>query len=110
MLHWGLNGPHRVVNHDCLNVSVTTEHWAADIRNSYAVRYANALLRRYAGIKHPSPTMQGPSLYAKAALALAHKTIRRKSKASAVPARYDFRLDRDNVGRILDVPPAIAAE
>jgi hypothetical protein len=54
--------------------------------------------------------MQGPSLYAKAALALAHKATRRKAKASSVPARYDFRLDRDNAGRILDVPPAIAAE
>jgi hypothetical protein len=110
MLHWGLNGPHRVVNHDCLNVSVTTEHWAADIRNSYAVRYANALLRKYAGVKNPAVTTQGPMLYAKAALAVTHRAMRRQAKASSAPTRYDFRLDRDNAGRILDVPPAIAAE
>jgi hypothetical protein len=110
MLHWGLNGPHRVVNHDCLNVSITTEHWAADIRNSYAVRYANALLRRHAGMNNPSVTTRGPTLYTKAVLALAHRKLRRKAKASAIPQNYDFKLDRENAGRMLDVPPQIAAE
>ena len=27
LLHWALNGPHRVANHDTLSVSLTTEHW-----------------------------------------------------------------------------------
>ncbi len=31
MLHWALNGPHRVMNHDSLNVSLTTEHWTPEI-------------------------------------------------------------------------------
>ena len=32
MVHWPLNCPHRVENEDCLNVSVTTEHWTNDLR------------------------------------------------------------------------------
>ena len=32
MLHWPLNSPHRVDNHDCLNVSLTTEYWTDPIR------------------------------------------------------------------------------
>ncbi len=108
MLHWPLNGPHRVVNHDCLNVSVTTEHWTGAIRKSYAVRYANGLLRQ-AGVKNPSSGTRGTSVYAKAALTLAHRALLRKTPKSATPV-YDFKLDRAMRGRLVDLPPAIAAE
>lgn len=69
MATWPLNGPHRVVNHDCMNISVTTEHWTNPIRNSYAVHYANGVLRRRFGVNNTSFVKEGPSLYAKAALA-----------------------------------------
>lgn len=108
MVHWPLNGPHRVVNHDVLNISVTTEHMTDDLRNAYGVRYANGLLRRHLGLK-PNAALKGPSVYPKAALALAHKTLRRKPKASASPV-YDFRLDSAASGGLVDLPPAIAAE
>jgi len=34
MVHWPLNCPHRVENEDCLNISVTTEHWTTDLRST----------------------------------------------------------------------------
>lgn len=72
MLHWPLNGPHRVVNLDCFNVSVTTEHWTNRIRASYAVHYANGILRRH-GWRTLSHRTSGPGFWAKAALAAAYK-------------------------------------
>ena len=72
MLHWPLNGPHRVVNHDCVNVSFTTEHWTDEIRRSYAVNYSNGLIRK-AGVGRLSQTLTGPSAYAKLAMAAAVK-------------------------------------
>lgn len=46
MAHWPLNSPHRIVNGDCVNVSVTTEHFTSHLRNAYLVNYANGLCRR----------------------------------------------------------------
>ncbi|NND49407.1 MAG: hypothetical protein HKN60_04065, partial [Rhizobiales bacterium] len=59
MLHWPLNGPHRVVNLDCFNISVTTEHWSPEIRASYACHYANGILRRH-GVANPVHQTSGP--------------------------------------------------
>ena len=74
-LNWGLNGPHRVVNENCLNISATTEHWTADVRNSYAVNYANGVLRKKFGATSLSQKSDGLSVYPKAALALAWKKL-----------------------------------
>ena len=46
MLHWPLNGPHRVINADCMNISVTTEHYTDAIRKTYSLNYANGIIRR----------------------------------------------------------------
>jgi hypothetical protein len=73
MLHWPLNCPHRVTNHDCLNVSMTTEHWTDQLRNVYAVNYANGVLRRALGRKQLSRSTSGPAFWGKAALTAAMK-------------------------------------
>ena len=92
MLHWPLNAPHRVENLDCLNVSLTTEHWADDLRASYAVHYANGVLRRWTGGQQLARQTSGAGLYAKMALAAAVKysgiTRRRQRKF-----RIDFQVD-----------------
>tara|TARA_R110002124_G_scaffold109676_8_gene262817 strand:+ start:937 stop:1896 length:960 start_codon:yes stop_codon:yes gene_type:complete len=69
MLHWPLNGPHRVVNQDMLNVSFTTEHWTDELRRHYAVNYANGILRARTGRQSLSQSVDGLSYYAKLALA-----------------------------------------
>lgn len=68
MLHWRLNGPHRVTNADCLNVSVTTEHWTPKIRRSYAMNYGNGVLRGELGWTPKSRATSGPAFWAKVAL------------------------------------------
>eukprot|EP00439_Symbiodinium_sp_Y106_P088057 s1_g593.t1 len=68
MLHWALNGPHRVTNGNCLNVSVTTEHWTGPIRRSYAMNYGNGVLRSELGWTPRSRAISGPAFWGKVAL------------------------------------------
>jgi len=73
MLHWPLNGPHRVVNHGMLNVSFTTEHWTDDLRKHYAVNYANGVLRNKLGMQKLSQQVTGLSYLTKLGIAGAVK-------------------------------------
>lgn len=103
MLHWPLNGPHRVDNHDCLNVSITTEHWTKSLRNAYAVNYANGLLRK-AGLNRLSQPDRGPGLWGRLALAGAVK-FSGAGKKTAKPYQIDFRVDPEAPGAVRDITP-----
>ena len=103
MLYWPLNCPHRVENHDCLNVSVTTEHWTDELRNVYAVNYANGIIRRATGAKALSMHTSGPSFWGKAAFA----AIMKKSGLQARNQRkrlIDFAVDPRAPDGVRDVP------
>jgi hypothetical protein len=103
MLHWPLNCPHRVMNHDCLNVSMTTEHWTDALRNVYAMNYANGILRRSLGAQNLSRATSGPGFWAKAGLAAA-------MKASGLQKRHqrrrliDFAVDPRAPDGVRDIP------
>jgi hypothetical protein len=71
MLHWALNGPHRVSNLDGFSVSLTTEHWTSQIRRSYAMHYGNGILRNKAHWTPRSSSLDGPGFWAKAGLTAA---------------------------------------
>lgn len=103
MLYWPLNCPHRVENYDSLNVSVTTEHWTSQLRNVYAVNYANGLLRQ-AGIKDLSNCTSGMPFHGKLALAAAHK-ISGAGRRRAKPYLIDFRVDPQSAGGYRDIQP-----
>lgn len=103
MLHWPLNYPHRVENHDCLNVSVTTEHYTKPIRASYAVNYANGLLRK-AGLPNPAQSISGISALAKTALAAGVKFSGIRNK-SAKPYLIDFCVDPVSPNCVRDIEP-----
>ncbi|MEM9330662.1 MAG: hypothetical protein AAGA53_05005 [Pseudomonadota bacterium] len=103
MVHWPLNCPHRVVNEDCLNVSVTTEHWTDDIRKSFAVNYANGVLRRTFGMKDLSQSIDGSSVYAKAALAVVWRKLK-LDQTKKVVRMVDFTLDPKAETGIVDIP------
>ncbi|MEJ1159394.1 hypothetical protein [Prosthecomicrobium sp. N25] len=92
MLHWPLNCPHRIVNHDCLNVSFTTEHWTDELRNAYLVNYANGILRRYVPGARLSQSTDGIAAMAKCGLAAAYK-VTGLQKARKRPFTIDFRVD-----------------
>jgi hypothetical protein len=96
MLHWPLNGPHRVKNYDCVNISLTTEHLTPQIRRHYAMNYGNGVLRSL-GWTPRSRKSDGIAFLPKAALALAwHKagmdkrqTFRRNIEFQVDPAAPD---------------------
>lgn len=75
MAHWPLNGPHQVINEDSLNISVTTSHWSSEIRNQYAVHYANGVMRQNFGLTPQNSQPHGLHVYPKAALALLWKKL-----------------------------------
>ena len=92
MITWPLYAPHRVQNHDCLNVSVTMEHWTKEIWNAYAVHYGNGVLRRTIGWRNPSTRYHGLHVYPKAAAAFAWKKMGKQISGDVVKKR-DFRID-----------------
>ncbi len=104
MLTWPLNAPHRVTNHDCLNISLTTEHWTTPIRNSYAVHYANGVLRRQFGLSALHHSVRSPMLYPKLAFAAAAKYLaRRNVQKTRTPV--DFRVDPTAPNGFVDIAP-----
>lgn len=103
MLHWPLNCPHRIENKNCLNISVTTEHYTNDIRKSYAVNFANGILRRKFGMNSLSPSITSPSAYPKAAMALMWKKLN-LGKGSQFKSMIDFTIDPLSESGIVDIP------
>jgi hypothetical protein len=100
MLTWPLYAPHKVENHDCLNISVTMEHWTTPIWNSYAVHYGNGVLRRTLGLKNSSTRDHGIHVYPKAAAAFLWKKAGRQIEGDVVKTR-DFRISSESAnGRV----------
>lgn len=91
MITWPLYAPHRIRNHDCVNISVTMEHWTKSIWNSYAVQYGNGVLRRMVGAKQLSSQPSGLHVYPKATLAFAWKKAGKQKKGDVVERR-DFEI------------------
>jgi hypothetical protein len=94
-----------VQNHDCLNISVTMEHWTDPIWRSYAVHYGNGVLRRSLGLQKLSTTSDGLSVYPKAASALVWKKLGRQIKGDVIKRR-DFRIDASSPNGRRDIAEA----
>lgn len=103
MLHWPLNCPHRIVNQDCLNVSMTTEHWTNAIRNVYAANLTNGILRRSFRSREFSRHTSGPAFWGKLFLAAAYKSGGLQ-KARQRKRQIDFAVDPSAPDGIRDVP------
>lgn len=88
MLHWTLNAPHRVGNHDSMNVSLTTEHWTKEIRRFYAMNYGNGLLRSLFGATPRSRALTGAAFWAKAGLTVAGRALAGHDRQVRPGARY----------------------
>lgn len=82
MLHWELNGPHRVENANCLNVSLTTEHWTPPIRRHFAMNYGNGVLRREFGWTPKSRKITGPAFWAKVAITAGWRAMGMQQKTA----------------------------
>ncbi len=92
MVTWPLYAPHKVENGDCLNVSVTLEHWTQSIWNSYAVHYGNGVLRRTLGLQNTSTRDYGMHVYPKAVSAYLWKKSGRQTAGDVIKQR-DFCID-----------------
>jgi len=106
MLNWPLNAPHRVENLDTICVSVTTEHWTREIRNTYAVRYANGLLRNQLGIHPPPPDTRGTRFWLRAALAAGVKKSGLLKRYQA-DKRIEWQLDPDTPSGVRPITPFV---
>lgn len=102
MIHWPLNGPHRVVNEGMLNVSFTTEHWTDELRKHYAVNYANGILRSKLGLQKLSQQVTGLSYYAKLATAAAVKFTPLNPQKKKV-YKVDFQVDPSTPEGVRDI-------
>ncbi|MEO1720040.1 MAG: cupin-like domain-containing protein [Pseudomonadota bacterium] len=109
MLHWPLNCPHRIVNADCLNVSFTTEHWTSELRNAYAVNYANGVLRNRLGLRKLAQPQSGAGLHARMAIAGAWK-MAGLQKGRTHRKVIDFKVDPNAPNSVADLTPAEAGE
>ncbi len=103
MAYWPLHAPHRVENEDCLNISLTLEHWDTDVRNLYAVHYGNGVLRRTLGYHAANHQPHGFHIYPKAALSLAWKKLGMESK-TVFKDEVDFKIDASKPLGLADIP------
>ena len=103
MLHWPVNCPHRIVNADCLNVSFATEHWTDELRNVYAVNYANGILRRKLALSEIARPYAGPGLYARMGLAAAWKYAGMQ-KQREQRYKIDFKVDPSAPFSVRSIP------
>lgn len=101
MAHWPLNGPHRVENRDCLNISITTEHWTPEIRRHFAVHYGNGILRQF-GWNPKSTDLYGPNAWAKIGMTAAWR-LSGQQKRQAFKRKMRFRLDSKEPGLLVPI-------
>lgn len=67
-VHWPQNAPHRVVNGDSVNVSLSTEHFTAAGQRRYQLYLANRYLRLHWGRQNLSVREDGAMAWSKTAL------------------------------------------
>ena len=106
MLHWPLNAPHRVENADVLNVSMTTEYWSEAIRRRQMVTMGNGILRNKLNIVPKSLATQGLGFWAKAALQAGVRRTGLLKQMRKAKRPIDFKLDKNNLGQIIDLASA----
>ena len=104
MLHWPLNAPHRVDNHDCLNVSMTMEYFTDKIRRSHMVTIANGILRHKMGFSPRSQATDGPGFWTKAVFQKAMKNTSWVKRENKPRKPSSFTLDRSRPGAVVDLP------
>lgn len=104
MATWPLNGPHRVENADCLNISITMEYWTHDIRARYKVSMANAILRRKFGVTPKSIATRGVNYHAKDVLQALYRRSGLIKAHQRAQHNVDFQLDPANENGIIDIP------
>ncbi len=101
MLHWPLNAPHRIENHDCLNISVTTEYWTRQALLNQRLNMANGTLRYRLGVTPKSRSTKGPGFFSKSVVQAILSRTGWLEKARTSNKPLEFALDSAQLGRAL---------
>lgn len=99
MVSWPQNAPHRLVNDDCVNVSLSIEHQTPEALLRANVIYANGIIRRRIGSRPRLQDGFNAANLAKFGLARALKAARKPQTKPAIPP--SFRLCERRPGTIL---------
>jgi hypothetical protein len=105
MLTWPLNSPHRIENHDCLNISITTEHWTDANRRSQKVNLANAILRQHLHWAPRSRSIHGMGYLAKTVLQAAWRRSPWAASTQRAHRPVEFCLSPDAPEGVRDLTP-----
>jgi hypothetical protein len=106
MVHWPHFAPHRVVNYDVMNISMTVDFSTDPILRAQMVNYANGILRHGFGWTPRSRGVSGVPFWTKAVLQKAFRNAPWIKKQKTKNAQIEFRLDRTEIGSIIDLPAA----
>ena len=82
---------------------VSASHWADDLRATYAVNYANGILRQKLGMQNLARATSGLGYYSKLALAGAVKFSGLQKKRE-MKFKIDFAVDPAARGSVRDIP------
>jgi len=104
MLSWPVNSPHRVDNEDCLNISITSEHWTDDNRRAQRVRMANAVLRHRLGWRPRQRAVTGPGFWVKSALQAAWQRSPWAGSTQRAFRPVEFKLAPDTPEGFVNIP------
>jgi hypothetical protein len=105
MFNWPLNAPHRIENHDCLNVSMTVEYGTDAIRRSSALTRANGILRYRLGWTPRSYATHGAAFWTKAMMQQVLRDTQWMKKTKVGRRPIEFKLDRSALGKIVEDKP-----
>ena len=99
-INWPLNSPHRVVNGNMVNISVTTEYWTKAAKLRHRINMANGMLRFKYGLDPQSRATSGLGFWLKDRLdAVVSRTgWLEKVRAEARPIEFD--IPESNLGSI----------
>lgn len=104
MATWPQNGPHRIVNEDMVNVSLSCEFQTVKSLVRANAAYANGVLRRNFGMSPQIAKDSAAALYGKAFLARIFKILKvRKAFAYQVPRTFEVDLGSEHAVR--DIQP-----
>lgn len=91
-LTWPQLAPHRVVNSNCVNVSLSCEYMTMNSLVNANAAYTNAFLRENMNLSPKMPNQVGPASYGKAAFAQIHKKLSQHGPRRS-PTPITFELD-----------------
>lgn len=108
-INWPQNAPHRVVNGDSLNVSLSTEHFTAASLRRHQLFLANRFFRTRFGRRHPSTREDG-------AIALTKTLVQRSARRLGLHQLHyqqhaeSLQIKRDAPGGVVPLGAAAAPD